>query len=470
MRRVILATLAVVALVGFGAGGCRQGARGAQREGQAASLRGAARGWSVVLLTIDTLRADRLGAYGYRQRASSPRLDAQLGSGVVFEQAMSQRAATWPSLASLLSGLYPSGHGVDENGYGFPDQLPTLPKLLHGAGYRTGAFLANMCDANHQGWDAFSCEAGKDGRTVQDALAWAGGLDRGRPFLLWVHMFGAHGPYYNGGDLAARLLDPGYRGSLGPKKWRLDEVMTQRLRLDAADLRHLDALYDAAVMGSDGLAGSLLDGLRSGGMLDRALVVVTADHGEELYAHHGYLYHACSVYQTALHVPLAFAAPGLLPPGARVRQTVELIDIAPTILALLGVTAPARFDGKSLVPYLERPASGGAGRPAFSEYGTTRVHTVIDGRWKLIDNPDLFDPICIPKAPPHHFPIGRDELYDLELDPRESQNLAAANPTKVAELAQLVSLRFSALPHRAPRPPLDEKLRKQLTDLGYIAH
>src|SRR5207302_7205834 len=116
---------------------------------QPRSLAGTARGWNVVLLTIDTLRADRLGTYGYARRATSPNLDRQLASGVAFDRAFSQRAATWPSLASVLSGLYPSGHGVDENGYGFPDDLPTLPKLLHAAGYRTGAFLSNMCDANH---------------------------------------------------------------------------------------------------------------------------------------------------------------------------------------------------------------------------------------------------------------------------------------------------------------------------------
>ncbi len=145
-------------------------------------LAGEAKGWNVVLLTVDTLRADRLGAYGYNPRTAhpnSPRIDAQLGSGVVFEQAQSQRASTWPSLASLLTGLYPSGHGVAENGYGFPDDLPTLPKLLQGAGYQTGAFLSNMCDANHQGWDAFACAGGQDGKSVRRAARMGSGLISG---------------------------------------------------------------------------------------------------------------------------------------------------------------------------------------------------------------------------------------------------------------------------------------------------
>ena len=135
-------------------------------------LAGGAKGWNVVILSIDTLRADRLGAYGYKARANSPRIDGQLASGITFDNAMSQRASTWPSLASLLTGLYPSGHGVQENGYGFPDDLPTLPRILQGAGYRTGAFLSNMCKANHQGWEAFACSGGEDGKTIRRAIDW----------------------------------------------------------------------------------------------------------------------------------------------------------------------------------------------------------------------------------------------------------------------------------------------------------
>jgi arylsulfatase A-like enzyme len=450
---------------------CRGGSGAAAPPRQ---LAGAARGWNVVLLTIDTLRADRLGVYGYARRATSPALDAQLGAGVVFDRAFAQRAATWPSLASLLSGLYPSGHGVEENGYGFPDDLPTLPKLLRAAGYRTGAFLSNMCDANHQGWDAFACSGGRDAKSVQSALAWAAvpGGARTSPFLLWVHLFGAHPPYYNGGDLAT-ALDPGYQGSLEPRKWRLDAVMARHERLDAADLRHLDALYDAAVIGSDRLAGDLLAGLRRAGALDRTLVVIAADHGEELYAHNGYLYHACSVYQTTLRVPLGIAAPGLLPAGARVPQAVELIDVLPTLLALLAVPPPAgRLDGRSLVAYLERPGGGGAGKPAFSEYGASRIHTVVRDEWKLVDNPDGLDPACIPGPPgqpPLRYPIGRRELYDLAHDPGETANLAASRPGQAVALAHLIDQRFAHLPRRGHPQQIPEKLRKELSNLGYVA-
>jgi arylsulfatase A-like enzyme len=449
------------------------GCRGEPQRPPAAErprLAGAAQGWNVVVLSIDTLRADRLGAYGYKERATSPRLDTQLASGLTFDAAMAPRSATWPSLASLLTGLYPSGHGVQENGYGFPDDLPTLPKALHGAGYRTGAFLSNMCKANHQGWDAFGCTGGQDGKTIQSALGWAGALPAdGKPFFLWVHLFGAHNPYYNGGDLADRELDPGYQGPLGPKKWQLDRIMTGKVPLGPRDLRHLNALYDAAVMGSDGLSGDLLEGLRAAGRLDKTIIVLTADHGEELYEHNGYLYHSCSVYQSTLHVPLGISAPGLIQPGTRVPQTVELIDVAPTLLALLGLPALPEAHGKSLVPYLERPGGGGPGRPAFSEYGESRLRTVLDQSWKLVFNPDELVPVCIPDAPPGHYPIGRLELYDLANDPREANNLAATEKAKAAELIRLLDQRFSGLRRRGGAQVIPEELRQELKALGYVA-
>lgn len=435
-------------------------------------LEGAAQGWNVVLLTIDTLRADRLGAYGYKawpNHPNSPALDAQLGAGVLFERAQAQRSETWPSLASLLTGLYPSGHGVVENGYGFPDDLPTLPRLLHRAGYRTGAFLSNMCKANHQGWDDFYCSGGRDGKAVQGALDWAKAQDGKKPYFLWVHLFGAHGPYYNGGDLAIRELDPGYEGPLGTKKWQLNRVMTEKVPLSERDVRHLDAIYDAAVMGSDRLSGSLLDGLRTLGRLEKTVIVISADHGEELYDHNGYLYHACSVYQSGLHVPLGISAPGLIAPGGRVPQVVELIDAMPTLLSLLGLAVPEEQHGRSLVPYLERPGSGGAGKPAFSEYGSLPIHTVIRDGWKLVDNPQGISPVCIPDAPPGHYPIGKTELYDLSRDPGERRNLADAQPARVAELRRLIAQRYAGLKSRARDQDVDEELRKELEALGYVA-
>lgn len=472
-RAAGLAVLAACVLLSALLAGCRAEAPAAAApESERPRLAGAAAGRPLLLLTIDTLRADRLNSYGYARRTTTPNLDALLAGGVLFEQAQAPRAATWPALGTVLTGLYPSGHGAIENGYGIADEVTTLGEALGAAGYVTGAFLSNMCQANHQGFDAFACSGGQDGKTIRRALEWVRSLpDDGRPWFLWVHLFGAHGPYYNGGDLAARELDPGYEGPLGPKKWQLDRVMEEPLALGERDLVHLDALYDAAVIGSDRLSGHLLDGLRADGELDRALVVFAVDHGEELYEHNGYLYHACSVYQSTLHVPFGVVLPGLVPAGGRVPQPVELADVAPTVLALLGIAPPEGLHGVSLVPYLERPgAGGGEGRPAYSEYGATAIRTVLAGRWKLVANPEEHQPYCVPGAPQGHYPLAGAELYDLATDPREQHDLAGEQPHRVAELATLIEQRFRGLARRVEAQDVPDELREELRALGYVAN
>jgi arylsulfatase A-like enzyme len=149
---------------------------------------------------------------------------------------------------------------------------------------------------------------------------------------------------------------------------------------------------------------------------------------------------------------------------------VELIDITPTLLSLVGAVAPAEMHGASLISYLERPGGGGAGKPAFSEYGSTRIRTVARGSWKLIENPDDIDPVCIPDAPPHHYPIGKAELYDLAADPLETKNLAAARPDLVAELARLIQKRFAGVANRTRAQDVPKELEEELKGLGYVGH
>ncbi len=448
---------------------CGSGREDTGRSG--GRLAGSARGWNVVLVSVDTQRPDRLGAYGYERRATSARTDALLlGPGVRFERAMSPRGATWPALASLLTGLYPRGHGVIRNGYGFPDDLPTLPIVLQQAGYQTGAFLNNMHKANHRGWDEFDYGRGDDRRLVRRALAWSRRLDPDRPYFLWAHLFGPHSPYH-----MAKLLDeipgadPAYDGPIKMGKVALDRVLSDRIPLAADDLEQLNALYDGAVLATDQAVGRLLDGLRSAPGAERTLFIYTSDHGEELYQHHAYLYHACSVYQTVLHVPLAIVAPGLLAPGTAIDQLVELVDVMPTLLELIGLEPPAEQHGVSLVRLLERPDAEGEGRPAFSEYDDTSIRTVLSGDWKLVLNPDGEEPECVPGAPDFPFPIGRYELYDLAADPGESRNLAAERPELVRELERLVEERFEGLSDRSRDQEIPDELRRELEALGYVA-
>jgi arylsulfatase A-like enzyme len=406
-------------------------------------LSGSASGRNLILITVDTLRADRLGVNDHTVQGTSPspRIDALMTSGVHFANTIAPRAITWPSLASVLTGLYPSGHGAYENGYELVEGIVTLPMILQAQGYQSGRFLSNWCRASRLGWNTTYCSHSADSEINPEVVSWLDEIDTEQPFFLWVHYFGAHSPYYNGGERAAKVLNPGYDGPVAPKKGWLNRIMTEEIPLDDADLRHLDALYDAAVMGTDDYVGRLLAALESRQLIDDSVLVFLADHGEELYDHNRYIYHACSVYQSGLHVPMAIAVPGVLEGGGVVGHSVELMDVAPTVLDLLGATAPAGLHGSSLVPYLERPEASGAGKPAFSEYPPANIHTVQVGGWKLVDNPDLVSPFCLPDAPEEHYPLERVELYDLVEDPLETTNLAEQYPEKVAEL-QLEALGY----------------------------
>lgn len=445
--------------------GCGRG-----EEAQSPGLRGMATGWNVVLISVDTVRADRLGAYGYAERPSSPHIDALLASGVSFQRAVAPRALTWPSMASVLTGLYPTGHGLIANGYEFSDATRTLPKILGAAGYQTGAVLSNMCQANHQGWESFRCTGGNDTRVNRVAKQWIDGIEGDRPFFLWAHYFGAHAPYYNGGIVARRVLDKYYEGPIAAKKNALNRVMREDIELGESDLAQLNAVYDAAVMGTDQFVGELLDYLRESGRLQNTLIVFVADHGEDLYQHNGYLYHACSVYQSSLHVPLGFAAPGVIPAAGQVSQTVELIDVLPTMLELLGLESAVEVHGSSLLAYLERPDSGGEGKPAFSEYDDTRIRTVQVGDWKLVDNPDAELPVCFAGVPEDFYPIAEVELYNLLEDPGETVNLASKYPERVAEMRALIQQRFASLPRNIEPQEIPEELREELEALGYVAN
>jgi arylsulfatase A-like enzyme len=471
--RLLRGTLAALVALTLSLAGCGGGSTEDSGEPRAASARlsGAARGWNLVLVSIDTVRADRLGAYGYDRRQTSPRSDALiLDAGARFERAMAPRGATWPSLATVLTGLYPTGHGVIRNGYEFPDEVPTLPKILREAGYQTGAFINNMQRANHQGWDEFSFARGSEGRLVRQAQQWMRKLDPDRPFFLWTHFFGPHSPYHQ-----AKLLeeipgvDPSYDGPVKMGKVALDRILREEIPLEQRDLEQLNAFYDGALLATDQVVGRLLDGLRSTGRFERTLLVYVSDHGEDLYEHHRYLYHACSPYQTTLHVPLAIVAPGLLDPATVIDQPVELGDVMPTVLDLLGVETPEDQHGVSLVRLLERPDTPGGGRPAFSEYDDTAIRTVMDDSWKLIVNPDEIDPVCVPGAPDFAYPIERFELYDLASDPGETTNLAAQNPEIVERLRRLIEDRFSDLTDRSQTQEIPEDLRRELEALGYVA-
>ncbi|HET9316578.1 MAG TPA: sulfatase, partial [Vicinamibacteria bacterium] len=365
------------------------------------ALARAPRPLSVVLLTLDTTRADRLGCYGHPGGAS-PNLDALARRGVLFRQAYAHVPLTCPSHASLLTGRLPTGHGVRDNGgYVLAPGLPTLAERFAAAGHRTGAFvsafvldrrfgLARGFATYHDAVPAGSAadqgdpshRAVRAEETIDRALRWLE-QDPGRPFFLWVHLFDPHHPY--------EAPEP-YRSRFGADPY-LGEI----------------AYTDAQV-------GRLLEaaGRR------RALVAVMGDHGEGLGDHeeitHGYF-----VYSNTQRVPLLLALPGVLPEGASVDGVVRGVDLAPTLLDLAGLPGLPEPDGVSLRAHVAGRRGDDAG-PAYVEsyhprfwWGAQEVLGVRSGRWLFVEAP-------------------RPELYDVAADPAEKTNLAASHPAEMDAL------------------------------------
>jgi arylsulfatase A-like enzyme len=440
-------------------GGCGEPARDAAEEHE--------RPLNVLLISIDSLRADHLGSYGYG-RQTSPALDALAARGVLFENAVSQAPWTLPSHASLFTSQYSPTHQTTDPSRRLPAHLPTLASLLGEAGYSTHAVVGGTFMQAHFGLDSgfqiYDDELARVSHkqshsevtsptTNAKAIEFLDQVEG--PFFLFVHYWDVHydlipPPPYD------RRFDPDYAGDLSSE----DFMRNPRIRADmpARDLEHLLALYDGEVAWVDQHVGELLAALEARGLARDTVVVLTADHGDEFFEH-GEKGHQHSLYQELLHVPLIVRVPGL--PARRVSQAAELVDVLPTLLDLLELEPPAGLRGRSLRALLE----GGVLEPRPSFAATTKMQKdrsqpqksgavcVVDGQQKLIVFQDE-------RYPP--------ELYDLRLDPGETRNLAGSRPHK--RLSALVRRWIEDTPATAPATHggLDEQTRAELRALGYL--
>jgi len=390
---------------------------------------------NIILLTVDTLRADHLELYGY-DRQTMPTISALAESAVVFDQAVVPRGSTRPSYASMLTGLYPFRHGVRSNGTVLHDDLLTLPEILRRAGYHTAAFVSNFvlvgelsgCD---QGFDIYDdrLEDREINRpnyertargTLQAILEWLAG-DPPQPFLLFTNFMDPHGPYHP----PAR-----FREMFRSDRQRLLEAQEipryQRIGDERNFYDYLDR-YDAEIRYVDEALRILIDELRRRGLWDESLVIFTADHGESLGEHGVYFEHHLYVYEETVRVPLLIRFPQVTdPPGAwrprRVSSLCSPLDLMPTILAFLGLEPEQPLDGRNLLPVLageEQPE-----RLIFLEFPS-----VATPGGKL---PDMFAVrsagqklICI--VDPDSGRLLWQQFYDIQADPNEQQG-RAVNP------------------------------------------
>ncbi len=406
----------------------------------------------VLLITIDTLRADRLGCYGARQ-VRTPAMDALAAQGVRFERALSHVPLTPPSHAVILTGTYPMYTGVREFTSGaLPQGVGVIAEAFQRHGYDTAAFVSSAALESSWGFsrgfqlydDYFNAKQANTGNpqaierraeeTVRRLLTWlhsrpaTGGAGGERPFFVWLHLYDPHYPY-----------DP-------PEPFRS---------------RYAGRLYDGEIAYVDHQLARLFQDLRQRGLYNRSLIVLLSDHGESL-GEHGEDEHGFFIYDSTLHVPLIFKLPsGLVAAPRVIRRPVGLIDVAPTLLALLHLVDPLsrQFQGISLAPELLGKAEPPP-RPVYSEtfyphdsFGWSELRGISTDRFKYIQAP-------------------RPELYDLRGDPQETHNLCDELPSVAAGLrSQLERLEkvYAAAP-RAIRTPLPAETVDKLRSLGYVAY
>ncbi len=457
---------------------------------------------SVVFISIDTLRADHLGTYGYRARPTSPQLDTLAQDSVVFEQHQSTAPWTTPAHLSMMTGLYPAHHGVMQpyfelvsglEGGGRVDALaqaiPTLAELMSEAGYRTAAFTGggavDPATGLGQGFERYETDHYKLTDAHLDTLdTWMGESDT--PFLLFWHTFEVHAPYTDGRFLEPEHApEPAALASLQAALTGLDtllrkgrpseshqgkahQMMAQMLgehgmRTPAVT----EALYDGGIAAMDSRLGALIDTLKRRGIYDSCLLVVTSDHGDEFEDHHPFYYdaHGHSLYEELVHTPLLVKLPGQAEAGRRVAQRVSAVDLLPTIAAVLSLEPPAELDGRSLVPLLQGQA-GVPAVPVFSESLNDKqeMKAVHDGENKLIvtipaAHVARHGRLSLPAAP-------RVELYRTAADPNERTDLSGEHTT--APLLQAVHTHLATGHRSATSAAIDAATIEQLEAMGYL--
>jgi arylsulfatase A-like enzyme len=392
---------------------------------------------NVVLITLDTTRADRIGCYGY-PAALTPTLDEMARRGVLFERAYTPVPLTLPAHASIHTGLYPFEHGLFTNGnHGLPDEIPTLAEALAERGYATGGFIAafvlNRLFGLDRGFETYDDDVDvpptveppgerklSADQVVDRALSWLTAHQH-KPFFCWVHLFDPHAEY----------LD--HRESFGD--------------------RFRENPYDAEIAYMDLQLKRLVEFLDARHLTERTMVIVVGDHGEGLTEHrerwHGYM-----LYDSTLRVPLIVAGPHIRS-GHRTSDPVSLIDLAPTVLDCLDFPHAASISGRSL-----KPALSGEALPARACYGVAR-ETFLEEGWSPLS--------CLITAEWKYIETARPELYDLRNDLGETMNLAESQADKLREMKeQLNALERGGHAREGQTVSLSEREQRNLASLGYV--
>jgi len=408
----------------------------------------------VVLVSIDTLRRDHVGAHGYA-KPTTPRLDALARGGILCEDAVSTSSWTLPAHLSMLTSVDPGAHGGTDMGHGYNRRVPTLPSLMRKAGFATQAVTSHLYVSAVYGLDdGFdNLDFHQDRRAAEVADKAIDILDRvgDRPFFLFLHLYDPHW-HYDPPEAQRRLFEKPYTGSL-TGIWQ-DFSKRDRAAVTAADLEHLLALYDGEIRYADDEVGRVLDHLKARGLDRGTLVVVTSDHGEE-FLEHGSWEHQKTLYEEVVRVPLVVSGPGVA--ARREPAQTSLLDVMPTILAWAGVPPSSAQQGRSLLAavgeremYGETDHTTDQTRKLFLRAGA--------GRWKAILS-------LSPEGEQR-----RCEWYDLASDPGETKDaavpLAFADAVRARATRRWQEARGKGGP--GPAVQLTPEQRERLRALGYV--
>ncbi len=421
---------------------------------------------NVILITLDTTRADRMGFMG-SNLGLTPSLDALAKQSVIFTRAYSQVPLTTASHASILTGTYPQFNQVTDFGVALAEDLPYGPYIFRGNGYHTAAFVASLVldpesrsapgfdrgfdtydsgfHRRREGEDRYQAIERRGTEVVDHAIAWLNAHPKG-PYFIWIHLYDAHDPY-----------DP-------PEPYKTNYAATP---------------YNGEIAYQDFAVGQLMTYLKSRGLYENALIAVMADHGEAL-GQHGESTHGMFLYDETIHVPLLFKLPRERSAGARIENRVGLVDVMPTILQVAGIAIPKEMQGESLLPEMQAPRSQSSGsnpasvsarpnlasgaalpheRPIYSEsdyphrtFGWSSLRSLRTGKYLFIEAPEK-------------------ELYDESLDPNSEHNLSAKSVAVASTLRiQLEALRDKTTTSKeAPKISADPGLQERLNALGYVA-
>jgi arylsulfatase A-like enzyme len=415
---------------------------------------------NVLVILVDTLRADHLTPYGYR-RDTSPEIKRWIADrGAVFEEAYSQAPWTLPSVVSLLTGRYPGELlGPDPTSYGIPDGVESMAERMARLGYQTGGFIANPTLHAGAGFDGGFRTFYAPPADIEWIRKHADSLNahavpwlrahQERPFFAYVHYVDPHDPYENPDMPGGRSpYMPDYKGPV-EGTW-VHGIYSGKLKLEhpEQDIPYIVSLYDTEIHYADRYIGQLLAALDPK-VLANTIVILTADHGEELHDHGGWK-HGQTLYDEQIHVPLIVRWDGHVTPGTRLSGTVQLVDVLPTILAAAGGTLDADLDGVDLLPALTG-AQPLQRRPAFAQHlsaGPLRAASILDRHKLILFNRDEpwkpSDPLQAWLWEVDRARLQPLELYDLTGDPKETRNLGDSDPTTLGTLAPVIHRQLDA--------------------------